>query len=69
MRFDDYRGFHRHAPGSSSQRALEWIAASDLAFAEADLIEADLLENAKCYEAEARKSGFEVPDDEPETDS
>jgi hypothetical protein len=48
-------------------RRVEWIPATagrGFAFAEADLLEADLLENAKRYEAEARKSGFEVPDDE-----
>jgi hypothetical protein len=74
VHYDDYRGFHRHAPapGFSPQRAREWNAAEPgrgSAFTETDLLEADLLENAERFEAEARKSGFEVPDDEPETDS
>jgi hypothetical protein len=72
VRYDHYRGFHRHAPGSSSGSSHDRIVADPgcgLAFDEAALLEADLLENAERYEAEARKSGFEVPDDELETDS
>lgn len=66
VRYDDFRGFHRHAPGFPPNRRHDWIAVppgDEFAF-----IEADLAQNADRYETEARVSGFEVAqDDEPET--
>ncbi len=53
--------------GFPPKRAHEWITVEsghEFAFAEEDL-----LRNAERYEAQARQTGFEVPDDEPDTDS
>jgi hypothetical protein len=71
-RYDHYCAFRRHAPGSSSKHSHHRIVAEPgcgFAVDDAALLEADLLKNAERYEAEARNSGFEVPDDEPEADS
>jgi hypothetical protein len=68
VRYDDFRGFHRHAPGFPPSREHDWITlppGTEFAF-----IKADLAANADKYEREARAIGFEVTeDDEPEADS
>jgi hypothetical protein len=68
VRYDDFRGFHRHAPRFPPSREHDWITlppGTEFAF-----IKADLAANADKYEKEARASGFEVTeDDEPEADS
>ena len=67
VRYDDFRGFHRHAPGFPPNREHDWIAVppgGEFAF-----IKADLAKHTDRYERESRASGFEVAeDDEPETD-
>jgi hypothetical protein len=65
VRYDDFRGFHRHAPGFPPSREHEWITV--LPGGEFDFIEADLAQNAERYEREARASGFEVDDDEADS--
>jgi hypothetical protein len=68
VRYDDFRGFHRHAPGFPPSREHDWITVPP--GAEFAFIKADLAMNADRYEREARASGFEVTeDDEPEADS
>jgi hypothetical protein len=68
VRYDDFRGFHRHAPGFPPSREHDWITV--LPGTEFAFIKADLATNADKYEREARASGFEVTeDDEPEADS
>ncbi len=68
VRYDDCRGFHRHAPGFPPRRKHEWISLPP--GDEFDFIEADFNANADHYEQEARRTGFEVTDDdEPEADS
>ncbi len=67
VRYDDRGGFHRHAPGFPPKRKHEWITLRP--GGELDFIEADLDANADSYEQAARRSGFEVTDDdEPEAD-
>ena len=67
VRYDDFGGFHRHAPGFPPRRKHEWINLRP--GEELDFIEADLDANADTYEKAARTIGFEVTDDEPEADS
>jgi hypothetical protein len=64
VRYDDSGGyFHRHSAGFPPGN--DHIAVNVLPGLEFDYIDADLAANAKLYEAEAVRYGYEVSEDEP----